>query len=279
MNQCASWDFRMSATEDINHTLIISQLKTLCKKYSFQLEQGESTGYKHYQGRISLIKKHRKDELLKMFVKIKPPNYLEPTVNAVAMKGDLFYVLKEETRIDGPWDERESNVYIPIQYQGLMDKLMPYQKTIFDSGDILDKRSINLIYDQHGNMGKSTISVLCQLYGHGIDMPPVNDANLLIQSLCDICMAKDMRNPSPICLDLPRAMSKDRLYGMYSAIEQIKKGKLYDFRYKYQEWWIDSPQIWVFSNFIPDLNMLSMDRWRIWTIDPITKSLMKMENL
>ncbi|WP_445772263.1 hypothetical protein, partial [Rheinheimera sp.] len=49
--------------------------------------------------------------------------------------------------------------------------------------------------------------------------------------------------------------------------EQIKKGKLYDTRYKYQEYWIDSPQIWVFSNIEPDLSMLSLDRWRIWTIN------------
>ena len=266
MNACATWDFRMTA-EDATPEQVITQLKSLCKKYSFQLEQGSETGYKHYQGRFSLIKKHRKNDLMKLFTIIKVPNYLEPTVEGVHIKGDLFYVLKDETRLEGPWDERDSNKYIPRQYQNLMDKLMPFQRQIFDSGEVFDTRSINLIFDTNGNNGKSTISVLCQLMGHGIDMPPVNDANLLVQSLCDICEAKKLRNPSPICLDLPRAMAKDRLYGLYTAIEQIKKGKLYDFRYSYKEWWIDSPQIWVFSNFLPDLDMLSADRWKIWIID------------
>ena len=61
-------------------------------------------------------------------------------------------------------------------------------------------------------------------------------------------------------------MNKDRLNGIYTAIEQIKKGKLFDLRYKYKEYWIDAPQIWVFSNIEPDISMLSKDRWRLWAI-------------
>lgn len=80
-------------------------------------------------------------------------------------------------------------------------------------------------------------------------------------------MAKETRSPSPIFLDMPRAMNKERLNGIYTAVEQIKKGKLYDLRYSYKEYWIDSPQIWVFSNIEPDISLLSRDRWRIWTID------------
>jgi hypothetical protein len=62
-------------------------------------------------------------------------------------------------------------------------------------------------------------------------------------------------------------MDKRKLGGMYSAIEQIKKGKVYDMRYSYKEWWFNSPQIWVFGNHMPDLSMLSADRWKIWSID------------
>lgn len=67
-------------------------------------------------------------------------------------------------------------------------------------------------------------------------------------------------------------MNKERLGGIYSAIEQIKKGKLYDLRHCYKEYWIDSPTIWVFSNIPPDLSLLSKDRWKIWVVDD-TKSL------
>lgn len=265
-NAVAMWDFRLSA-EGINYEVIIKQLKLIAKRYAFQLEEGTQTGYRHFQGRMSLIKKHRKSELMKMFVDIPVPNYLEPTANATYYAGDMFYVMKDETRIEGPWDERVIEKYIPRQYRDMLSKLYPYQKHIYDNAQVFDTRIINMIYCPFGNIGKSTIASVCELFANGIDLPPVNDAEKLIQSCCDICEAKQIRNPSPIFVDLPRAMNKERLNGIYTAIEQIKKGKLFDLRYKYKEYWIDSPQIWVFSNLAPDFEMLSLDRWRVWSVD------------
>lgn len=266
MNAVAMWDFRISAN-DLSELLIIKQLKKIAKRYAFQLEQGEQTGYLHYQGRISLIKKHRKPELIKLFDDMPVPNYLEPSSNPTYYTGDQFYVTKDETRKAGPWTDKDTEKYIPRQYRGLLEKLYPYQKFIYDSANVFDTRTINMIYCPKGNIGKSTIASICELYANGIDLPPVNDSEKLIQSCCDICIAKNTRTPSPIFVDLPRAMNKDRLNGIYTAIEQIKKGKLFDLRYTYKEYWIDSPQIWVFSNIPPELNMLSMDRWKVWSVD------------
>lgn len=277
MNAVAMYDFRISA-EGLDNIVIINQLKKIAKRYTFQLEKGDTTGYLHYQGRMSLIKKHRKPELMKMFDLMPIPNYLEPTVNATYYTGDMFYVMKDETRQAGPWTERESEKYIPRQYRGMLERLYPYQKVIYDSADVFDTRIINMIYCPSGNIGKSTIASVCELFAKGIDLPPVNDAEKLIQSCCDICEAKQVRDPSPIFVDLPRAMNKDRLNGIYTAIEQIKKGKLFDLRYKYKEYWIDSPQIWVFSNIQPDLEMLSKDRWRIWSVNE-KKELVPYEDM
>jgi len=266
---CTGWDFRMNSSDEYDYTKIIEQLSILSKSFVFQLEQGEQNGYIHYQGRFSLIKKHRKSELMKMFNIIPVPNYLEPSVKTTFYTGDMFYVMKTETRIDGPWSDKDikKDVYIPRQYRLEFNSLYPYQQFIFNSATVFDTRTINLIYDPLGNNGKSTIASYCELYGKGIDLPPVNDGQQLIQATCDICYGKDLRDPSPIFFDLPRAMTKDNLNGLYTAIEQIKKGKLVDLRYKYKEWWIDSPQIWVFTNIEPNLNLLSRDRWVIWTID------------
>lgn len=265
MNACAMYDFRLSS-EGLDNNVIINQLNKIAKRYTFQLEKGSETGYLHYQGRMSLIKKHRKSELMKMFDLMPVPNYLEPTTNPTYFTGDMFYVQKDETRVDGPWTEKTTEKYIPRHFRGLLEKLYPYQLEIWDSAKVFDSRIINMIYCPEGNQGKSTIASLCELYGKGIDLPPVNDAEKLVQSCCDMCEGLGLRDPSPVFVDLPRAMSKDRLNGIYTAIEQIKKGKLYDLRYKYKVYWIDSPQIWVFSNIEPDLNLLSRDRWRIWKI-------------
>lgn len=265
-NACAMWDFRMNE-DAVSQEALLKQLQKIAKRFVFQLEKGETTGYLHYQGRISLIKKHRKTELVKLLTLIPEPNYLEPSVNATYYAGDMFYVMKEETREAGPWNEKATEKYIPRQYRGMLERLHPFQRHIFDTANDFDTRIINMIYCTKGNMGKSTIASVCELFANGIDLPPVNDAEKLIQSCCDICMAKETRSPSPIFLDMPRAMNKERLNGIYTAVEQIKKGKLYDLRYSYKEYWIDSPQIWVFSNIEPDISLLSRDRWRIWTID------------
>lgn len=268
---CATYDFRMNS-EGLEPDELMSILRQLAKHFIFQKEKGEKSGYLHYQGRLSLIKKARKHEALKLwsdtFPEVPPPNYFEPTVGAPKVFDYNCYGAKAASRVDGPWnDKSEKPKYIPRQYRGKLESLYPFQKVIFDSATEFEDRIINMIYCESGNKGKSTIASLCELYAKGIDLPPVNDADKLIQSCCDICMAKDLRDPSPVFVDLPRAMNKDRLNGLYSAIEQIKKGKLYDMRYKYQEWWIDSPQIWVFANIEPDLSLLSKDRWRVWTIN------------
>lgn len=261
MNPIYVFDFTI-AENQTERTELTEWLSLHAKKWCFQLEKGEETDYIHYQGRFSLKSKKRLGDLLTLSI---PTMHISPTSNA--NKKNNFYVMKSETRIDGPWTEEDEVKYIPRQYRGKLKTLRPFQKYIWDSANDFEDRKINMIFCSKGNVGKTVIASLCELYGNGIDLPPVNDAEKLIQSCCNICMGKKIRNPSPIFIDLPRAFCKDRLNGIYSAIEQIKKGKLVDMRYHYKDWWIDSPQIWVFSNIEPDLSMLSLDRWMIWEID------------
>ena len=62
MSACYVYDF----TEKFGRSAeeLIFSLKKLCKKWGFQREIGENTGYDHYQGRISLYKKLRLGELI-----------------------------------------------------------------------------------------------------------------------------------------------------------------------------------------------------------------------
>lgn len=232
--------------------------------YVFQLEKGDS-GYIHYQGSFSLVKKRRKAELLKLLTV--QFEHLAPLTNTSLQEGGFNYFMKADTREDGPWSDKDEEQYIPRQYRHIT--LYPWQEDVIEISRKFDTRTINMIYDPVGNIGKSTVASITELMFKGIDLPPVNDYKELIQVACDICMAKKVRDPSPIMVDMPRAMNKDKLFGIYSAIEQIKKGKLYDMRYHYKEWWIDSPAIWVFSNMEPDLNLLSKDRWKIWRVQDL----------
>lgn len=274
-NACCLWDFRVTMN-DLSYTDIIRGFKQIVKHYAFQLEESDK-GYKHFQGRISLIKKRRnaeKHKLLELFKEWKP-EYLAITTNKEYLTTSFSYVMKADTRIAGPWTDQDEpkEIYLPRQYRCIQVEtdLRPFQQTIWNNTqnpDLFDSRSINLVYCERGNKGKSTIAHLCRLKANSIVIPAViNDAKELIQVACDMCMDSKNRSPNTVFIDLPRAINKDRLYGLYSAIEVIKDGYLYDVRHHFKSWDIDSPHVWVFTNVMPDLGMLSLDRWKVWTID------------
>lgn len=264
--QAIVWDFR--ANEDYFKA---KELRTfmdqLGKKWVFQLEEGGETGYRHWQGRVALWKIKRKSELMSLMKKLdmKVPNYLQPTSTTTAEKGSFDYAMKADTRVEGPWKNTDQAAYIPRQYRN--KELWPYQNDIVSSKDVFNERLVDCIVDIAGCNGKSTVACIADLMHGCVDMPWINDADKLIASLCDILIAKQERDPGIIFMDMPRSCNKEKLYQLYAAIEQIKKGKVWDMRNSYKEWWFDSPRIWVFTNKMPDTNLLSADRWRFWSIN------------
>lgn len=285
---CAVWDMR--ANSDVfTQRELLDWMKSNTKKFAFQLERGDK-GYLHWQGRFSLIKKRNKPCLLKLFDEIGGrPNYLSPT--ATANHNDtFFYAMKEDTREGQLFCDQhhkklidDEQPYIPRQYR--IDKLREWQQQVLDSANEFDSRGIDVIYDPPGNTGKSTLAGFAELKHGAVDLPTTNDFKEIVQTLCNICADTNNRAPRLVFLDMPRAQSKSQLHGFYSAIEQIKKGKLFDCRYHYKTYWIDSPRVWIFTNEVPDTSLLSRDRWRLWTIEkgklePIKQiNAIKMPNL
>lgn len=262
-----TWDITVSADKWDKESLK-EWFMEKCKRWVFQLEAGEETGFRHFQCRVSLKVRSRTPLPMENV----HPNAWSVTSNE--NKDEDFYCIKEHTRIDGPWSDKDHIVWIPPQYRGL--GLRPWQQQIVDISKVFDTRTIHVVYDPIGNKGKSTLASLVELEGKGLDLPPVNDMTTLVGMACNICMAKKERYPNPIFMDMPRAIEKSKLYGVYCAIEQMKKGKLYDLRYHYKEWWIASPAIWVFTNKVPDLELLSRDRWSVWCFNAQGDTLVKM---
>lgn len=263
----AVWEFRTNATNFTDYDDLHSFLKTKCKKWVFQLEKGDKTGYEHYQGRFSLIKKTTKKALITLTES--KFNYLEPTISAESQR-TAFYVMKEQTRLKGPESDvdylKREKLYIPQQFKPLKQNLKPFQNYIATVRPVED-RKINFIYNESGNIGKTFISNVLELLQEGFNCPPINDFKELLQMVCCYCMDNEIRHLGKLFIDMPRAMNKDRLYQMYSGIEYLKSGKLFDMRNHYKSWWIDSPEIWVFSNTEPDLTLMSVDRWNVWVVE------------
>ena len=256
---CAVYDIRCNAdNQNQNPEAIKTKLRALAKKWTFQLERGEETGYLHYQGRISLFKKCLPSKAHQLFDTF-TMNYIEPTSKAGR---DSFYVLKEQTRVEGPWKDTDPDIFIPIQYQNI--QFHDYQQEIYDNKDI-NHRQINLVFDPKGNNGKTTIGALSSIKKGYIYLPFINDYEDLMATM--LCKCYDVtRDPKVVLLDMPRALGKDRLGQIYAGLETIKGGYLFDKRYHFKEWWINAPSIYVFSNKMPDLKYLSLDRWRFLKI-------------
>ncbi len=257
---CVTYDFTMPEM-DIEEFL--SAMKFIFKKYEFQLEQGDE-GYRHYQGRGTLFKKRRASEV-KTLLRDRglEKMHISPTTNN-ALNEAVGYHLKDDTRIGGPWSSNDVAVYTPRQYRNI--NLYPWQQAVLTEAQTFNPRTVNYIYDPVGASGKSTIASLCCLHHRGLRVPPVNDHEKLLASVCDILSARDDHAPGAIFIDLPRYMDKRRLHGIYAAVEELKNGHAYDMRFHYKEWWFDSPSVWMFANTKPCLEALSRDRFKFWVI-------------
>jgi len=251
INPICVYDFTLSCLQVGDYRSVRDYLIKIGKKWAFQEEKGES-GYSHFQGRVSLKVKKRLSEL-------KSPFGIHWSPTSKACCGDDFYVTKEESRVNGPWTSDDEIIYIPRQIREI-NSLRPWQQSVLNYLGVWDTRCINLVFCPHGNIGKSILVGWCRAHKLARALPPCNDHKDIMRMVCDLPTAKSY------IIDMPRSMNKDRLYGFYSGIETIKDGFAYDDRYSYKEKVFDCPNIWIFSNTLPDEEMLSRDRWKIWEV-------------
>lgn len=260
MSQLYVYDFTIKYSDDADLQKLKEWCKEWCKHWCFQLEKGEETGYKHWQGRISLIKKKRIGKVIKITQECFPSCHVSATSGSVAKGGSMSYVMKADTRIDGPWSDKDVDIYIPTKYVSTPE-WYPWQQYVIDSIDEPTDRDINVIIDETGNKGKTTLAMWLGCRNKARRIPPMNSAKDISRMVYD--------TPTSKCyiIDMPRAMDKRKLSEMYTAIEEIKNGHVYDDRYHFKEKYFDSPTIWVFTNIKPDLELLSASRWNLYSIN------------
>lgn len=270
---CATWEVRWSENQFDGHEDVITALDGIAKHYVFQLEEADG-GYLHYQGRISLIKKRRQKEkhiLLKLFPEGTAPQYCEPTTNPEHTKGfsEVFYQMKADTRKAGAWTDKDEKIYIPRQVRE-MEGLRPFQQSIIDDADKWDTRTINIVYCEHGNLGKSRLVSYCRAHRLGRSIPPVNDYQQIMRAVYCVPTSK------LYLFDMPRSQSKTNIGDFFAGIETVKDGYAYDDRHVFKEKVFDCPNIWIFTNQMPNMKYLSQDRWKVWTITHDTYELTEL---
>lgn len=275
-NQICGYDFTMPQIQmidgvdgpsTIEKDKIITFLKLVAKKWCFQLERGVKDGYLHYQGRFSLKMKARKLTIAKQLHGQVGFAHLSETSNENF--GNMFYVMKEDTRIEGPWCELD--IKIPRHLQGTPE-WYPYQNTLLKNAKEYEERIVNCLIDPVGASGKTTVMNWMAVRGMARKIPIQKDARDITRMVMDC--------PKTGCyfIDLPRMGNNERqMPSMYCAIEEIKNGYCYDDRHSFKEEWFDVPVIWVMCNQMPDKRWLSADRWKLWTINA-KKELVPINN-
>jgi len=252
MSSCCVWDFTVPEGS-MSQKDIVAALKINCKAWAFQLEQGEG-GFRHWQGRMNLKVKARMLGAKKVLC---DEAHLSITSNA--NRDNTFYVLKAETRVEGPWSSEAPEKFVPWDV-ALMNELYPWQESVRKWGSERELRKIRVIYCPGGGSGKTSLARYLLVHGIGRMIPFANDYRDILRMICDMPTA-------PLYLvDMPRAISKDRLYQFWGAVESVKGGYAYDDRYKFREKIFDPPQVVVFTNTIPDRELMSADRWDLYEI-------------
>jgi hypothetical protein len=233
------------------------------EKYCFQLEAGKDKERLHYQISIVLndpLTGRQLREKLKSTLRIFWYAGCCTTQPSHSIKDADIYCSKSETRVSGPY-------YYPVDRYFGQDLIAPsnyhpWQRQILAIAKWrrIDPRSINVIVDPGGNSGKSEISKYMS-YHMGAIVIPLGLTSAQVKAA--LCGTKPSKN---YIVDLPRN-NKD-MVKLFDTVEELKKGHVVSAFYgKFSNLYIHRPNIFMFTNRFPDIRLMSIDMWRIWTIN------------
>lgn len=275
---------------------LVGWLRGKTKDYVFQQERGEG-GFLHLQGRVHMLSKTRPSGAFNSYEEVgfitteegaRLSVRFSATSSHVHVGGKFSYVMKEDTRVNGPWSSRSSNV--PWQIKPIIEHgLWEWQEEVENSHDYPHPREINLVVDPPGNMGKSTYATWLIWSRRGVVLPPMSNGEQMVMAAMSLLRGEKR---TKLLIDIPRGLTdieeptgylpwgkkgkgkgqpnfflekrKETLKQIFLAIEQVKSGILHDPRHSFRQTVIPSPTVWVFVNHDINRRFLSADRWRIF---------------
>lgn len=101
--------------------------------------------------------------------------------------------------------------------------------------------------------------MLREYMANAIEIPPFRRMEDIMRCI----MIQNQNGSKCYLIDMPRGLKKTNLLEFYSGIECLKYGMVYDQSLMKR---ITPPQIFVFTNTMPVLELLSHDMWKIWEI-------------
>ena len=259
-----------------NANEVIDAAKRLFCKFAFQLEECPTTKTRHWQFRGALIDRATASQVKKTLAVEFPGNW-SLTSSAVHSDARQFnYVMKEPTRVDGPWTDQDVppppkqltpqlELFINGGYhkgEYLPPSRLPWHTQIMDEIRDFDMRSIIIVFDKQGNSQKSIFLEYMEFEELAFECPPFRN----MEDMMQFCYSFDAQKT--YFIDMPRGMKKDKLADFYSGIETLKNGVLWDKRYEGKKRRIARPNIVVYTNSLPVFELMSADRWKVLVMQP-----------
>lgn len=235
-------------TEDYN-TKMTNFFKERDGKFIFQLEEGEKNQTKHVQGIVCFKNEIKSVVLMKEFKGI----HLMKTQK---LKNAMTYVSKLKTRIEGPFIHG-FNICIPEPIV-----LKPYQifiESILNTKGSND-RLIHWFVDYKGGCGKTTFLRNCFITRD--DIAYFNNGKKS-DIAYGIKTCKNFNNLNNIVFNLTRTTEHSI---NYEAIEMLKDGIIFSGKYESSTLVFNYCNIIILSNFEPNVQSMSLDRWKIYEI-------------
>lgn len=212
-----------------------------------QEEVCPSTGRHHMQGFVGFDKRKRFPEIKEL----QPISY--PKVTKASEKSNKLYCGKTPSAKPGGlfWSKGFPNHNFLLSYEELYD----WQQEIWNlvKDECTDDRTIHWYCDEKGNAGKTRLikNLIFHMNAFLFEGKTSDIANRVV----------DMRTAPNICLMNLRRSNESHVN--YNAIEALKDGLLATGKYAGGQKIFNSPHVIVFSNFAPDLEKLSADRWNV----------------
>ncbi|ANC51542.1 replication associated protein [Porcine stool-associated circular virus] len=220
--------------------------KNDCKKWTIGKEKGKN-GYEHWQIRIETSN----DDFFEWMQDHIPTAHIEKSDSGV---DECRYETKEGQYVT--YSDRVQNL---MQRYGAFRR---NQKRAMQALEATNDRQVVVWYDETGNVGKSWFTGALWERGLAYVTPPTIDTvKGLIQWVAS-CYIDGGWRPYVI-IDIPRSWKWSEQ--LYSAIESIKDGLIYDTRYHSRMINIRGVKVLVMTNTMPKLDKLSKDRWCICT--------------
>jgi len=249
-NQLTRWCFTWNNYKTELFGEMETFLKANCWRYLVQSEVGES-GTPHLQGSIWLKKASRYSEF-----KLPKDIHWEKMISE---KGSLDYCQKVGAN---GWDGKHRWSFgMPAKIE-IIENLRDWQR----EAEIIcqmkpDGRSVHWWWDRIGGLGKSAFCKYMVVKHNAIVIQGGKLADIM-----NIIFNTKMDNVNSVIIDIPRC---NRNAVSYASIECILNGMITNTKYETGRKIFNPPNVMVLSNFEPDEEQLSSDRWKIRDLNPI----------